>query len=492
MDNVSVGVPLDTKDKVTSQWGRFSLNHRVRMFSITLLSDILAVTFSTLAVHSLVYGGFLFNYLSMGEFEHVLFLIICLSLYFTTRLYPGIALNPALEIKHVTLLTLVSFSTVFCFLLIRKPAWTTEKLVLALISMFSVVLVLGVRWLVRILSVHLGIWGEPVVMVGSSEKVEEMVGYYNRRRRLGFLPVLGVSEQPGEQPFMGVQTMGLSQMLSLQEEYFQERKIHTVLVNTRFMSQNFMDSDVNLNLLKKFKHMIFVSDMDWLEGVSISIHDFEGMVGVEVRRNLLSPVNMLLKRFMDIALAILLMILFTPLFLLTALLIRLDSPGPIFFKQERIGRKGGRILIHKFRSMQVGADQILAAFLETNPEARAEWEQTQKLRNDPRITRVGKWIRKFSIDEFPQLLNILKGDMSLVGPRPIVDNEIPRYQDNFDVYSTMRPGVTGMWQVSGRNHTTYDERVMYDVYYIRNWSVWLDIYILLRTIWVVISRDGAY
>jgi lipopolysaccharide/colanic/teichoic acid biosynthesis glycosyltransferase len=142
--------------------------------------------------------------------------------------------------------------------------------------------------------------------------------------------------------------------------------------------------------------------------------------------------------------------------------------------------------------MQVGADQILADYLAANPQARREWEETQKLRNDPRITRLGKWLRKLSVDELPQLFNILVGDMSLVGPRPIVENEVGRYKDKFDVYSTVRPGVTGMWQVSGRNNTTYDERVMYDVYYVRNWSVWLDIYILFRTIWVVLGRHGAY
>jgi lipopolysaccharide/colanic/teichoic acid biosynthesis glycosyltransferase len=114
------------------------------------------------------------------------------------------------------------------------------------------------------------------------------------------------------------------------------------------------------------------------------------------------------------------------------------------------------------------------------------------LREDPRITRVGKWLRKFSVDELPQLINVLRGEMSLVGPRPIVESEVRRYQDYFDVYITVRPGVTGMWQVSGRSRTTYEQRVLYDVYYVRNWSVWLDTYILLRTIWVVLSRDGAY
>ena len=142
--------------------------------------------------------------------------------------------------------------------------------------------------------------------------------------------------------------------------------------------------------------------------------------------------------------------------------------------------------------MQVNAEKVLAEYLATNPNAQREWNETQKLREDPCVTWVGKWTRKYSVDELPQLFNVLKGDMSLVGPRPIVECEIPRYHQNFDVYSIVRPGVTGMWQVSGRSRTTYEQRVLYDVYYVRNWSVWLDMYILLRTIWVVLIRDGAY
>ena len=142
--------------------------------------------------------------------------------------------------------------------------------------------------------------------------------------------------------------------------------------------------------------------------------------------------------------------------------------------------------------MHVNADKALAEHLADNPQARLEWDETQKLRDDPRITRVGKWLRRFSIDEIPQLYNVLKGEMSLVGPRPIVDSETHHYGDKMEVYESLRPGVTGLWQVSGRNHTSYKERVQFDVYYASNWSIWLDFYVLARTVWVVLSRQGAY
>jgi lipopolysaccharide/colanic/teichoic acid biosynthesis glycosyltransferase len=142
--------------------------------------------------------------------------------------------------------------------------------------------------------------------------------------------------------------------------------------------------------------------------------------------------------------------------------------------------------------MCVNAEQKLAEYLANNPQARQEWDQTQKLHDDPRITRVGKWLRKFSIDEIPQLYNVLRGEMSLVGPRPMMTNQVKTYGPNFDTYTGVRPGLTGFWQVSGRNNTTFQERARFDLYYVHNWSIWLDLYILARTVWVVLSRYGAY
>jgi len=225
--------------------------------------------------------------------------------------------------------------------------------------------------------------------------------------------------------------------------------------------------------------MNFASDMDWLEGSP-------------TEQNFLDLDNAFLKRVMDIVVSLVLGIAFLPVIFLAALLIRIDSPGPIFYSQERMGKDGRKITIYKFRSMRVDADQILSEYLDRNPNARREWGEKQKLHDDPRITRVGKWIREFSIDEIPQLINILKGDMSLVGPRPILMEQKTLYGAGIEFYRSIRPGLTGFWQVSGRNRTTFHQRTLYDVYYICHWSIWLDIYILLRTIWVVLNRDGAY
>ena len=238
--------------------------------------------------------------------------------------------------------------------------------------------------------------------------------------------------------------------------------------------------------------MDFVSNKQWLEEVAVSLNSIDVGIDMSMRKNHFSSVYAFLKRIMDILLSLLLGIFFLPISLLTAMLIRLDSPGPIFYMQERVGRDGRTINIYKFRTMHDDGDTILANYLKKNPEARFTWDQKQKLPTDPRITRVGKWIREFSIDEIPQLINILNGDMSLVGPRPILAEQRILYGEGIEFYRIMRPGLTGLWQVSGRNHTTFTQRTFYDVYYVRNWSPFLDLYILLRTVWVVLSRDGAY
>ncbi|NOT03035.1 MAG: undecaprenyl-phosphate galactose phosphotransferase WbaP [Anaerolineales bacterium] len=485
MSEITIGMSLGKTERKI----RFRANHRVRMFAITLLSDLLALILSTTVVHLLVYRTFHFDTIRMGEFGDMLFAIICMALLMTTRLYPGIGLNPALEMKTVTHQTAVSFLIVFSFLMIRNPIWTQEKLTLILVGSFSIITLLGMRWLMRIVTVQLGVWGEPVVVVAGGERMEKMMGYFHERRRLGFLPVLGVSvgrHGPSSGPMLEME-----ELLKVSDGYFSEKGIQTVLVSTQIAS-DLSGSSVNRELLRKFKRMIFISDMDWLEGVSIAYHDFEGMLGMEAQQNFLNPLSEVLKRMMDVVIAVAAGIASLPVLLLTAVLIKLESSGSVLYRQERVGKDGKRIMIYKFRSMREDGDQVLEEYLAGNPSAQAEWNETQKLKEDPRITRVGKWVRKFSLDELPQLYNILKGDMSVVGPRPILVEQRRLYGEGLEVYMSVRPGLTGFWQVSGRNRTSFCQRAIYDVYYVRNWSAWLDMYILLRTIWVVLTREGAY
>ena len=197
---------------------------------------------------------------------------------------------------------------------------------------------------------------------------------------------------------------------------------------------------------------------------------------------------LIIKRFFDILLSLIGLIVLSPLFLIIAIIIKLDSKGPVFFRHKRIGKNGKMIGVYKFRSMVINAEELIKKF---TPEQKAEYEKNFKLDNDPRITKIGKILRKTSLDELPQLINILIGNMSIVGPRPIVTGEIDKYGDQKDKFLSMTPGLTGYWQASGRSDVEYDERIKMELYYIDHCSLWLDIKIIFKTFFAVIKRKGA-
>jgi lipopolysaccharide/colanic/teichoic acid biosynthesis glycosyltransferase len=198
--------------------------------------------------------------------------------------------------------------------------------------------------------------------------------------------------------------------------------------------------------------------------------------------------NRAMKLVLDYALALPGLLLIAPLFIFLAILVKLDSPGPVFHRRRVLGQNGRVFDAFKFRTMYVNGDEILARY----PKLRQELNKNYKLKCDPRVTRVGTFLRKFSLDELPQLLNVLARDMSLIGPRIIAPDELNKYGQYGPTLMLVMPGLTGLWQVSGRSNTTYDERVALDMRYITEWSVWLDIKILLRTIPAVLKGDGAY
>ena len=202
--------------------------------------------------------------------------------------------------------------------------------------------------------------------------------------------------------------------------------------------------------------------------------------------------NRILKRICDIVFGVLLALPGLPIALLIAIAIKIESTGPVFFVHERIGRGGRRFGLWKFRSMVTDADVKLDDYLNAHADLRTEWARTHKLKDDPRVTKVGRWLRRASLDELPQILSVLLGEMSMVGPRPIVAEEIEKYGDDFPLYLAVRPGLTGLWQVSGRTDTSYRQRISLDVAYIREWRLATDLKILLRTVRVVIFGHGAY
>jgi Undecaprenyl-phosphate galactose phosphotransferase WbaP len=239
-------------------------------------------------------------------------------------------------------------------------------------------------------------------------------------------------------------------------------------------------------------HLLVLSDTATLPTLWGAARSGGRLSGIEVRNGLLMVTLQWMKRVVDIAVALVVLCAGLPLLAAIAMLIKMTSEGPIFYGQTRIGRHGRRFKAWKFRTMRPNADAILLSYLQRVSSAREEWSRGFKLRADPRVTPLGRFLRKFSLDELPQIWNVLRGEMSLVGPRPIVQGEVSRYGNVFKLYTTVKPGITGLWQVSGRSDISYEDRVLLDRFYIRHWSPWLDIYILAKTVAALVNRDGAY
>ena len=409
--------------------------------------------------------------------------------YLLAGLYPGIAINPVEELRRLSLTT-----TLMYLLLGSSVFWSqTDELyswsIFLSAWLLSLVLVIGGRYGVRSLCASQPWWGYPVVVMGAGRSGEMVIRMLKQHPTLGLEPVAVLDDDPRKHGTLaGVPVVGPLKIAPIIASDF---KIPYAIVAMPGVSYHQLLSLID-RYGKTFSHLIIIPDLFGMAALGVAAKDIGGILGLEVRQQLFFLGPRLLKAILDKTLVAVVGIACLPLIAVISLLVFCSSSGPIFYQQTRVGRGGKPFRIWKFRSMVTNADQILAQYFECHPQLQKAWEEDQKLKDDPRITRIGKFLRRTSLDEMPQLWNVLRGEMSMVGPRPIVKEEIWRYGDKFDHYSQVLPGITGLWQVSGRNNLTYGERVNLDTYYVRNWSVWLDIYVLIRTVRVVLAGDGAY
>ena len=403
-------------------------------------------------------------------------------------LYAATALHPVEELRRLT----VSTSTVFLalggmvFLFRVLPSYSRAFF---LITWLTALLVTPLsRNLVRSALARKQWWGFPAFVIGSGASAQAVIEAFNRRPELGIKPVAIFDTAPQAAELSGLPILGSPAFAGL---LARKMKISYAIVASPELSKAELATLLN-HYSEIFSHLLIIPEFLDFASLWVDTIDIGSMLGLEVRQRLLLRSSRLAKGLMDRALTGAGALLAVPLVALIALAIRLTSKGPAFYSQQRIGKQGQLFRAWKFRTMVENADEVLRRYLEENPALRAEWEENFKLRNDPRVTAVGSFLRKTSLDELPQLWNVLKGEMSLVGPRPIVNAEIVRYGESISLLGRVKPGLSGLWQVSGRSNTTYEDRVRLDMYYIRNWSVWLDIFILAKTCAVVLKRQGAY
>ena len=404
-------------------------------------------------------------------------------------LYPGYGLSSAEELRRQTFATVATLGITLIFAFGFQAGDLLPRLLVALSFLECLLRAPLGRHFVKWGLAKFGLWGKPVVILGAGETGKQLVQTLKEEWGLGLRPVAVFDFRLASRgrvlediPYGGtvVDAMDLAW----------KQRIDTAIFAMPHVRRKYVDKFVD-KASSYFRYVLVVPEVGGVMNTAVTAKDLAGATGLEIKHNLLDPWAQRAKRALDLFGVVVGGLLISPLLLLIVTLIKLDSRGPTFYKQLRLGAGGKYFYCWKFRTMRAEADRLLTELLQNDPKLRTDWERNHKLHDDPRITRIGRLLRRTSLDELPQLWNVLRGEMSLVGPRPIVNTETSKYKAAYELYRRVRPGMTGLWQVSGRNAISYEERIEKDVYYVRNWSVWVDFIILARTVGAVIRGHGA-
>lgn len=411
-------------------------------------------------------------------------------LYALAGLYQRRFAHPALEMQRIGSFTVIS-GLVAGATLYGATGAIAEALMLAAGGGLGAIVMPVCRALFRILFARTHWWGFPAVVVSSGGRGAAIVSTLSRWPEIGIRPVALLSDVPFEESGQGDEPA-----VPLRGEYEMAPYLaKTFDIPYAIVAMPTLTHEGRTNLLahysKFFDHVFVVSDPAGAPALWTTGRSGDGLFGYGVRNVALRPGAQFVKRVVDVVGALCGLILCAPLMAGIALLVRMDAPGAVFYRQERMGREGRIVTILKFRTMYEDADERLADLLRDDPALRREYEQYHKLKEDPRVTRFGTFLRRYSLDELPQILNVLRGDMSLVGPRAYMPSELAKMNGLARAVLQSAPGMTGLWQVSGRNELSFASRVNLDVHYLQNWSPWLDLYLLVRTGPVVLSGEGA-
>lgn len=475
---------VDGEDWLTADGPTLSTQFHRLLRTVTpfILSDLLALMISGLFAQAFLWLVWPVAAARLG-WEMPGILLPLIAAYAISGLYTEIWIHPVVELRHLTHLNTI------CLLAVAiggvrippLPLWFTTAWLAA------VVLVPFGRAMTRRCCAGQRWWGYPTLVIGSGQGADTLARALVDAPNSALRPVL-ITDPQGDCQVSILPVVSRPAMLRsmVRAQGIQHAVISLPELSTARLSQ-MLDEYGDL-----IPHLLVLSDVTTLPTLWGASRSSGRLSGIEIRNGLLLATLQWVKRGFDLAIALIVLCLTLPIMLAVMGIAKLTDRGPIFFGHTRIGRHGWTFKVWKFRTMRSDSQAVLEAYLRQSPQAREEWERDHKLRNDPRVTRFGRFLRRTSLDELPQLWNVIKGDMSFVGPRPIVREEIARYGDSFRLYANVKPGITGLWQVSGRNDINYEDRVQLDLFYVRHWSPWLDLYILGKTFIALASRDGAY
>lgn len=456
-----------------------------------LVSFILAIGLVSIARYLLLqhYNDNLFDPQVMRTIGYVIAAsVITLA---ARGLYPGWGRTSVVELKQIVGAITLAYVLISVVIFVQGASVRFSRSVF-LGSWFFVVLWLPVgRFLVRKLIARFPWWGEPVVIIGQKQEIERISKLLIGCPRLGLRPVAGLRLDCETAPLAANGRLPIVPWSPGVQEEFQRSGIQTDILAISPTHFRNTYPEISKHVELSFGKTVFLINdeiygITWAEPVDIA-----GQPALISHHSLLNPAIRLVKLVTDYLLALIIMPPVLVIGLVVACWIRLDSPGSILYTHERIGQNGKPFRVFKFRTMVQDADKVLLKLLAEDAEAREEWERYHKFADDVRITRAGRWIRRLSLDELPQFINILRGEMSLIGPRPLVQAEIDMLGDAAPLILRVRPGLTGWWQVMGRNNLSFEDRTRLDIYYVSNWSLWLDLFVFIKTFWVLVFELGG-
>ena len=449
-----------------------------------------------------VIGFFIANFISPSPLNfksvinYFIFVPFILILYGVTGLYPGIMIPPTEEVQKFTACNFFGFTAILIALIfsdyvdieevkkfIIRDSYNRAIALAFFFSFFiSIFLMPGVRQFSKILFSRYKWWGVPSIIYCTGNSADEVIDRMIAHKSLGYHPAAIIDSSATKNgEYKGIPVFPPSDDIL--------KRIKAYNIKTAVICS--YKGEIR-EIMYSYRYTISVAPNQSTFTSTQQIKDIAGIIGFSSIHNLTFKFNLLIKRLMDICIIIFFSPIWIPVFIILAIITKLTSKGPVFYCHKRVGKNGKSISCLKFRSMCINSQEILKEILETDPVRRAEWEKDRKFTDDPRITKWGKFLRKTSLDELPQLLNIIAGQMSLTGPRPVTEPELVKYGSYKDYVLSVTPGLSGMWQISGRSDTSYEERIALDSYYIQNWSIWLDIWILIKTVYVVLLGKGAY
>lgn len=411
-----------------------------------------------------------------------------LAAFAAAGLYRRQFVHPVIEMREMAVVTAIvgGVAALVAFLIAQTPE---GAIFFGAVGGVGSMALPPIRGLARVLGARCSWWGLPAVIVGSRRQETAIRKTLNTWPEIGLQPVASLTGIPDLDN--RVDDQGEVTEVKGWADYLAETVGGNVAVIAMPDLSHANEAVVVDRFSEAFRHVVVASDATDVPALWSTARSGPGLYGRTVQSHQALSVGRLLKRLVDVIGAGALLVACAPLILVIAVLVRWDSDGSVLYTQERMGMNGDPFTAYKFRTMHEDADSVLAEVLDQSPRRRDEYQQFHKLEDDPRITRVGSALRRFSLDELPQLMNVLRGDMSLVGPRPYMLSERSKMEDLDEIILKTRPGLTGLWQVSGRNNLSFSERIDLDIHYIQNWSPWLDVYIAVRTIPTVLTGEGA-